>query len=257
VIRLATEQRCGYIIVRKDSTLTVLAKECDERTANQNHKKNCTKKLKSSHEGWLIERKYEWFNSMYLGENVSTNVLRFCEIREKVGKEEKYKCAWLFSKKLSAATCELAVRQARARWEEEDIFNSLKNRGFNFKLTLRKMLGIWTEAKALGVGSVEMPIILRKVSLNMITLEIHVHASIGKDLPCLLLEFLSFFVFLRQLKIEAIYLKLPCPRNSKGNYFIDLLKKFFRKDACLKEFSFGTILSSSPSYSMKLIKIAA
>ena len=133
VIRLATEQRCGYIIVRKDSTLTILAKECDERTANPNHKKNCTKKLKSNHEGWLIERKYEWFNSMYLGEGVSTNVLRFCETRAKAGKEQKYKCEWLFSKRLSLTTCEMAAEQARARWEEEDIFNSLKNRGFNFK----------------------------------------------------------------------------------------------------------------------------
>jgi hypothetical protein len=133
VIRLATEQRCGYIIVRKDSTLTVLAKECDERTENPNHKKNCTKKLKSNHKGWLIEQKYEWFNSMYLGENVSTNVLRFCETHTKDGEEKKYKCEWLFSKKLSSETCESSVWQARARWEEEDIFNSLKNRGFNFK----------------------------------------------------------------------------------------------------------------------------
>jgi hypothetical protein len=134
VIRLATEQRCGYIVVRKNSTLPLLAKECDERIANPNQKKNCTKKHKCSHEGWLIEQKYEWFNSMYLGENVSTNVLRFWETRTKEGLEPKsYKCEWLFSWRLSAKNCELATRQARARWEEEDIFNSLKNRGFNFK----------------------------------------------------------------------------------------------------------------------------
>ena len=134
VIRLATEQRCGYIIVRKDSTLPLLAKECDERVANPNHKKNCIKKHKGSHEGWLIDQKYEWFNTMYLGEDASTNVLRFWETRTKEGLEPKsYKCEWLFSWRLSAKTCEFAARQARARWEEEDIFNSLKNRGFNFK----------------------------------------------------------------------------------------------------------------------------
>jgi hypothetical protein len=132
VIRLAVEQKCGYIIVRKDLSLTGLAKECNERIENSNHKKNCTKRLKSNHKCWLIEQKYEWFNSMYLGEGVSTNVLRFLETRTKDGVEQTYKCEWLFSRKLSANTCELAVRQARARWEEEDIFNSLKNRGFNF-----------------------------------------------------------------------------------------------------------------------------
>jgi hypothetical protein len=133
VMRLAEEQRCGYIIVRKDSCLPVLAKECNERAGTLNHKKNCTKKQKSIHAGWLIERKYEWFNSMYLGEGVSTNVLRFYEICTKDGKKQQYQCEWLFSKRLSATTCELAVKEARARWEEEDIFNSLKNRGFNLK----------------------------------------------------------------------------------------------------------------------------
>lgn len=34
---------------------------------------------------------------------------------------------------MSAKTCESAARNARARWEIEDLFNSLKNRGYNFK----------------------------------------------------------------------------------------------------------------------------
>lgn len=133
VIRLVEEQRCGYIIVRKDSCLSVFAKECNERAGTPNHKKNCTKKQATTHMGWLIERKYEWFNSMYLGEGVSTNALRFYETRIKDGKRQQYQCEWLFFKRLSATTCELAVKEARARWEEEDIFNSLKNRGFNLK----------------------------------------------------------------------------------------------------------------------------
>lgn len=134
VIRLAAEQRCGYIIVRKDSTLISLAKECDEQALTSNHKKNCIKQQQGMRNGWLIEQKYSWFNSRYLGEDVYTNVLRFSEIRTREGEDpQSYKCEWLFSWKLSAKTCELAARQGRARWEEEDIFNSLKNRGFNFK----------------------------------------------------------------------------------------------------------------------------
>jgi len=83
---------------------------------------------------WSIEQKYAWFNSRYLGEGVSTNVLRFFEVRTKEGEEAKtYKCEWLFSWRISAKTCELAARQARPSWEIEDLFNTLKNRGNNLK----------------------------------------------------------------------------------------------------------------------------
>lgn len=135
VIRLAEEQRCGYIIVRKDKSLPLLAKDCDEQSMLPNHKKNHMKNCqKVNLKGWNIEQRYAWFNSRYLGENVSTNVLRFCETRTKEGEETKtYKCEWLFSWKLSAKTCELAARQGRLRWEIEDLFNTLKNRGLNFK----------------------------------------------------------------------------------------------------------------------------
>jgi hypothetical protein len=134
VIRLAEEQRCGYIIVRKASSLPLLAKECDGISKESNHKKNCTKNCQERVEGWLIDQKYEWFNSCYLGEGISTNVLRFWENRTKEEYETKcYQCEWLFSRRISAKTCKFFGRQARSRWEEEDIFNSLKNRGFNFK----------------------------------------------------------------------------------------------------------------------------
>lgn len=134
IIRLVEEQRCGYIIVRKASSLSLLAKECDRISEESNHKKNCTKKCQKKTESWLIEQRYEWFNSRYLGEDIYVNVLRFWENRTKEGcKTEYYQCEWLFSRRISAQTCEIFSRQARSRWEEEDIFNSLKNRGFNFK----------------------------------------------------------------------------------------------------------------------------
>ena len=135
VIRLAEEHRCGYIIVRKEGCLPLLAKDCDEQSTLPNNKKNHMKICqKADLKGWLIKQKYAWFNSRYLGENVSTNVLRFWETRTKEGEEtESYKCEWLFSWKLSAKTCELAARQGRLRWEIEDLFNTFKNRGFNLK----------------------------------------------------------------------------------------------------------------------------
>lgn len=133
VIRLSEEHKCGYIIVRKEACLPLLAKECDENAKHSNHKKNCVKRCRRIHKDWTIEQVCAWFNNMYLGDDVSTNVLRFCERRTKNEEVQHYKCEWLFSWRLSGKTCEAAVRQARSRWQIEDLFNSCKNRGYNLK----------------------------------------------------------------------------------------------------------------------------
>jgi hypothetical protein len=131
VIRLMEEHKCGYIIVRKDGCLPSLGAECDEHCKHSNHRKNCTKHTRKIYKGWNIEQYYEWHNSKYLGEGVSTNVLRFRETRTKEGREEQtYKSEWLFSWRLSANNCESSAHQARSRWEIEDIFNTSKHRGY-------------------------------------------------------------------------------------------------------------------------------
>lgn len=133
VMRLSGDHKCGYIIVRKEACLPLLAKECDENAKHPNHKKNCVKKCHRVHKEWTIKQSYAWFNTMYLGDGVSTNVLRFCETRTKNGDLQTYKCEWLFSWRLSGKICESAARQARSRWDIEDLFNSCKNRGYNLR----------------------------------------------------------------------------------------------------------------------------
>lgn len=135
VIRLAREHRCGYIIVRKEGCLPSLAADCDGQAKAPNHRKNCVKRFQGVHDGWVMEQRYEWFNSVDIGEGVkddlTTNALRFQETKTKNGETKSYRGEWLFSWRLSAKTCETSTRQARIRWEEEDLFNTLKNRGFN------------------------------------------------------------------------------------------------------------------------------
>lgn len=139
-IRLLNAFQFGYIIVRKERCLTTLAEDCEGLSMLENHKKNQTKILKCVIKKWSIKHKYEWFNFLDITDRegeLKTHVLRLWETREKIIKgklrSERYHCEWLFSWSLSAKSCQQAARLARLRWEEEDLFNTCKNRGYKFK----------------------------------------------------------------------------------------------------------------------------
>lgn len=143
IIRLLNTLNCGHIIVRKEKSFPSLKAKCDEFANLDNYKKNCMKTWTENEGEIEIKRTYQWFNQVDIGEgaenNLKTNVLRFSETKiekgkiklTKKGEPDIYQCEWLFSWPLSAKTCQLAAAQARLRWEEEDLFNALKNRGFN------------------------------------------------------------------------------------------------------------------------------
>ncbi len=136
-IRLLEKFNCGYSIVRKEASFTSVAKACLERSVTSHHTKNHTKKIVFNHNEWKIERKYEWFNFIDIGDekgDLTTNVLKIKEIRKKEGeKDAEYNCEWLCSQRLSAQNCDLVARNARLRWEIEDLFNTMATRGFNLK----------------------------------------------------------------------------------------------------------------------------
>lgn len=142
-IQLAKQYKCKYAIVRKEECLPSLRKDCNGLAQLSDHKKSCVKTTVEKSGKWEITRNYTWFNDMDLrvgkGESIITNVLRFSETRERInkitGKNESihYKGEWLLSEKLSSRNCELSARKARLRWEEEDLFNTQKNREFNYK----------------------------------------------------------------------------------------------------------------------------
>ena len=140
VIRLVNSLEFGYIIVRKSGNLPTLGKDCDGLAKLSNHKKNQTKISEQMVKKWRIKHRYEYFNSMDIGDKegeLKTNVLRFKEIREKIVKKtlktHEYYCEWLASWKVSMKNCAFLSRLARLRWEEEDVFNSVKTRGFKFE----------------------------------------------------------------------------------------------------------------------------
>jgi len=130
-IEIAHKNRCEYIIVKKDKCLKTLGRECDGHSEHSNHKKNCTETVSfTAKDGCFVKQKYSWFNGMYLGDNVYTNVLRFTETITKPNDEtDMYKCEWLVSQRISKNNCKEIAIMGRLRWAIEDVYNTLKNRG--------------------------------------------------------------------------------------------------------------------------------
>jgi hypothetical protein len=124
-----------YAIVRQEESFKTIRSDCNNLLDTENHKKNCRKKISYTNtEGWLVVEEYAWFNNIGLEGALTTNVLRIQETRTKESqKPVKYKNEWLISRRISPSTCRAFAQQARLRWEEEDLFNTLKNRGFKLK----------------------------------------------------------------------------------------------------------------------------
>lgn len=166
-INLLEKHKLQYLIVRKEGCLKSLGEDCRGLASSKEHRKNhrfketiSKQKEKASSENSLnkpvanlckkrptsnnseepikkrIEQTYEWFNDVNLGKNnKKVNVLWFDEEEyDEEGKlVRKYHNEWLVSWKLSKATCTKTASRARLRWEEEDLFNTLKRRGFCLK----------------------------------------------------------------------------------------------------------------------------
>lgn len=163
VIRLAKEYRYGYIIVRKEKCFVSLAKDCDGLAKIPNHQKNCVKKERVEEGGNVVEQRYEWFNLIDISEaqdkELTTNVLRFTETKTQGKDVSTYQCEWLFSWRLSEKNCRESAQQGRLRWEEEDMFNTLKNRGFNLKHDFSRdpySLNIWQGLSLFAFGVFEL-----------------------------------------------------------------------------------------------------
>jgi hypothetical protein len=80
-----------------------------------------------------------WFNSVYLDEKLIIHVIRFEEIcydaSGKVitradGKDKRFKTEWLSSIRVTERNCFGLMEVARMRSDQEDLHNTLKNRGF-------------------------------------------------------------------------------------------------------------------------------
>jgi hypothetical protein len=143
-IRLCELLKMDYLIVLKETTLKTLNARCDQLASTELYQRYYNKKSEEVVQRKRVEQRVSWFNHAEVGEDVFTNVLRYCEIGV-------YKGSWICSKKITSENCCRLASTGRMRWQQEDFHNTAKNRGFNMKHDIARanpnLLFVW---KAIG-----------------------------------------------------------------------------------------------------------
>lgn len=133
-IKLLNSIKFGYILVLKENNLKTLQRRCDDLAKTEIYRKFYTHKETERKDGKNFYRQAAWFNQVAAGEEVYTHVLKFKEQVERQGKMiDTYEGMWLCSEKICKNNCMKRALQGRSRWNQEDVHNSCKNRGFNAK----------------------------------------------------------------------------------------------------------------------------
>lgn len=148
-IRLCQELEFDYIIVLKESVQKNLNRRCDELGKTEIYQKHYAHQQTTPTEKGILTQKATWFNTVEMGEEIFTNVLRFEEIliNSEGACQTLYKSAWICSKKIFHNNCFKMAKRGRSRWDQEDFHNTCKQRGFNIQHDIARsnpnLLMIW------------------------------------------------------------------------------------------------------------------
>ena len=142
-LKLCKELGWDHLITRQTGSLKSIGKQCDERKKHQFQKKwYSEERTIQLPGGGKTVQSIEWFNSIYVDEGLFVNVIRFEEthygvdgkiIRRADKKEKRFKTEWLCSVQITKHNCFALMEVARMRADQEDLHNTLKNRGFAAK----------------------------------------------------------------------------------------------------------------------------
>lgn len=148
-IRLCKQLKFDYIIVLKEGIQKKLNKRCDELEKTEIYQQHYTHQETTRTTKGSIIKKAAWFNTVEMGEEIFTNVLRFEETMTKSNGNSRtlYKGAWICSRKIFNNNCFKMAKRGRSRWNHEDLHNTCKRRGFDIKHDMARshpnLLIIW------------------------------------------------------------------------------------------------------------------
>jgi hypothetical protein len=142
-LRLCKELGWDHLVTRQTGSLKNIKKQCDERGKNELEKKWYSRQrtIKSPGGGRIVQI-IQWFNSIYVDEELIVHVVRFEEThydatgkvaKNEDGKDKRFKSEWLSSIRVTEHNCFDLMEVARMRADQEDLHNTLKNRGFAAK----------------------------------------------------------------------------------------------------------------------------
>jgi len=133
-MKIVKENRMDFAIVRKEGSMKTVGQDCDGMAKTPGYESASQVKEITTESEKTIKRSWLFFNEVEY-QNTKLNILRFDEqIFDKAGNQINYvHWEWIISWKLSKRNVIAAADRARMRWLEEDLFNSVKNRGFKIK----------------------------------------------------------------------------------------------------------------------------
>lgn len=133
-INLLKANRMEFLIVRKKGSMKSVGEDCDGLLKVEGYKATGETQERFREKKKKIERVFQFFNDIGY-QNLRISILRF---DEKVFDEKgvEISCThweWISSWKITKGNASLTAMRGRTRWLEEDLFNTIKNRGFHFK----------------------------------------------------------------------------------------------------------------------------
>jgi hypothetical protein len=133
-MKLLNEARMEFLIVRKKGSMKTVGEDCDGLAQTAEHKVKGQLQERSKEGEKLVERSFQFFNDIEY-QDLMISVLRFEErVCNSSGEEIFYvHWEWLASQRLTKKNAVSTASRGRMRWLEEDLFNSLKNRGFEIE----------------------------------------------------------------------------------------------------------------------------
>lgn len=128
---LLENNRFSYAIVRKKGSMSSVGKDCDGLLKLPNYESSHSIQRNSSDpNGTKVRQKVTYFNKIDYQEK-KINVLRFHEVViTPNGKKRTVYWEWIVSWKITQRNGLHSAERGRLRWHEEDLFNTVENRGY-------------------------------------------------------------------------------------------------------------------------------
>jgi hypothetical protein len=133
-LKLLQKHHMDYMVVRKKGSMKTVGDDCNGlELLPDGETKGLLEAIKKT-EKETTHRKYTFFNDVEY-QDLKLNILRFDEeiLNEKGVKKSGVHWEWIVSWKLRKNNVVVSANRGRMRWLEEDLFNTLKNRGYDIR----------------------------------------------------------------------------------------------------------------------------